>query len=120
MKHKLFILALPLVLLACGKKDEAAPTTQAISASAVSTAAYPDAHFPSISGYNGYYYVGYSYFENGCYTGYLEFTGHSSEQVRQRLCDGLQNTWLNRGCAPGQRQAYFNQMCTGIASWNPR
>ncbi len=121
MKQKLLIaLFLPILFTSCGKSDDAPASSgsQVVSANAVSTPP-PGVTFPEIEENYGHFYVTYSFFENGCFTGKQRISGYDRESTRQRLCNRLQEDWPNRGCARNLRYSYFTSVCPGLA-WNPR
>jgi hypothetical protein len=124
-QHKqvlLMILFLPVLVIGCGKGDNgpSGSGSQAVSANAVATQpSYKGTYFPQIEDNYGNFRVAYSFWENGCFTGRQRISGYDRESTRQQLCQRLQEDWPNRGCARGMRQAYFANMCSGIA-WSPR
>ena len=120
MKSLLPCLALALLITACGKSDD----NQAVSVQPVGVAPfpqpypYPEGSWPQIQGSWSYYFVNYQFSENGCTTGIKRFSGPNPEYVRQQLCSGLQNEWMNSRCAQSMRAAYFAHMCSGYG-WSP-
>jgi hypothetical protein len=115
-QNLLMLLGLAVLLTACGKNDEEKQTN---AVTLPHTGQYPGVDFPSISNQYGYYYVSYSFYQDGCYTGRHSYYDYTEAGTRQQLCSALQQDWVNRGCARGMREAYFHAQCSG-QTWSPR
>jgi hypothetical protein len=61
----------------------------------------------------------YQYGEANCSTGKHEFAGADKDKVRDELCEALQDSKLNNGCAEQLRLDAFQQKCSG-KQWNPK
>lgn len=119
MKQIIFILTF-LALQSCGKSDN----NGAAVVSGGSVTSTPDggsgtvtqsgsnySMTQQIQGSANYFFVNYQFKEGSCDTDLHRFSGPAPEIVLAQLCSGLQNEWMNHGCAADLRRQYYSQMC---------